>query len=900
MGMPPKRLEQTPPEELSDIVTSAKVGWTAAQWLSGSHVQRAVADALCDETTSSNHQLKCIRELGCSGDASLAREALRSALLSGQVVDKIVECVLPSLIELTSDVVSSAEELHGKFMAEGSAFTLSYGGLEEFFGGLEKKIGAPQASATCAAWTGLDGVLASEHLERADSETLFSASNYGTDTTSATEHAFCAAPDTRKQSQWPKEGKLTGSMASRRRQPLPLAQLATRVDGKNKRLAAAKEPLLIHAEAVGARLYTGPMFVKYNAVLRGYGSAIDFLRGQFESLCQHNTYTTTLHIINSSIVKLSKLTKVEKVYRGISGGVLPPAFWTPNDFNVCGGIESAFMSATTDPSVAQSYAGGRGAGKAGCVFEIQQGMVDRGADMAWISQYPHEAEITFAPLTGLEVQQTSVKGALLKICVRLSVNLAAPTIEQVLAKRKKVVTDMCHHMSESLEREVRGPTWEQLQRLLSVGTDADVDAIGLARAQLQTSIERATEQDAQHFNEDAPLGKAIEIAVEARRSVDFPAGLTILQACKFGTLGHTAEVQPHEIAPSSATAAQRVGSISTGRRRNSTSATNKDWAGTVHWLRTCGVQKLDFGRGDIGNAGVGALALLLTHVSGSLTRVEKLILEKTGVGRVGLGRLCQALEAGALPTLREISLSGNFVGNSGIATLASALTKGAMPHLRDLKLANVGCKDSGLMSIADALASTAHPLRELRELDLSDNSIGDRGITGLAVAMSGGELPILQTLKLGSNEIGDPGIAELAKALLARKGLALGGEGKNMVDLQLDNNWIGDAGMSSLATTIVQGCLPALRNLELDDNLIADDGMAVFADALLANPSGSLPSLASLDLDGSDISAAGFDKLAMALKADALPALETLEIDDDELEHEALNQICKQRKVKLV
>ena len=30
-------------------------------------------------------------------------------------------------------------------------------------------------------------------------------------------------------------------------------------------------------------------------------------------------------------------------------------------------------------------------------------MIDRGADIGWLSQYPHEARSLFAPLTGLEV-----------------------------------------------------------------------------------------------------------------------------------------------------------------------------------------------------------------------------------------------------------------------------------------------------------------------------------------------------------------------------------------------------------------------------------------------------------------------------------------------------------------
>ena len=39
------------------------------------------------------------------------------------------------------------------------------------------------------------------------------------------------------------------------------------------------------SEAFGARLYTGPCFVKYNAVLRGLGSGNDFLKGQAVQLC---------------------------------------------------------------------------------------------------------------------------------------------------------------------------------------------------------------------------------------------------------------------------------------------------------------------------------------------------------------------------------------------------------------------------------------------------------------------------------------------------------------------------------------------------------------------------------------------------------------------------------------
>ena len=94
---------------------------------------------------------------------------------------------------------------------------------------------------------------------------------------------------------------------------------------------------------------------------------------------------TTIHVINSIIVKSSKLTLAAKVYRGVAGGKLPDAFWTPNEQNVRGGIEGAFLSTTLDQKVAFDYAGNN-PGKPGIIFEVQMGMIDRGAELKWLSQ----------------------------------------------------------------------------------------------------------------------------------------------------------------------------------------------------------------------------------------------------------------------------------------------------------------------------------------------------------------------------------------------------------------------------------------------------------------------------------------------------------------------------------
>ena len=160
------------------------------------------------------------------------------------------------------------------------------------------------------------------------------------------------------------------------------------------------------------------MFVKYNGVLRGLRSESPFLRNTMVQLCcpaavfnqyigdtpldrlflnasgalsyeqaeqSLNKYTTTIHGINSAIIKLGKLTKATKVYRGISGMALPDEFWKPNEFGVRGGVESAFMSTTLERNVAMGYAVGDQS-RTGIVIQVQQGMVNRGADISWLSQ----------------------------------------------------------------------------------------------------------------------------------------------------------------------------------------------------------------------------------------------------------------------------------------------------------------------------------------------------------------------------------------------------------------------------------------------------------------------------------------------------------------------------------
>ena len=85
------------------------------------------------------------------------------------------------------------------------------------------------------------------------------------------------------------------------------------------------------------------------------------------------------------------------------------------------------------------------------IFEMRMGMVDRGADLTWLSQYPHEREVLLPPLTGIEALTSDVEGHMLVIHSRLSLNLAAQTLEQVLSRRRKMLMDM----AKGIELEVR-------------------------------------------------------------------------------------------------------------------------------------------------------------------------------------------------------------------------------------------------------------------------------------------------------------------------------------------------------------------------------------------------------------------------------------------------------------
>ena len=136
-------------------------------------------------------------------------------------------------------------------------------------------------------------------METADSRLRFTTGNYGISTTSEIEWWFVHSPSaaalaTLALERWPTETR----EAPHGRSPRPLAEFEAERRALSARLAAKTRGASLSADAVlAARLYTGPMFVKYNGVLRGIKSdAPAPFKERLASLCGSppNVYATTV------------------------------------------------------------------------------------------------------------------------------------------------------------------------------------------------------------------------------------------------------------------------------------------------------------------------------------------------------------------------------------------------------------------------------------------------------------------------------------------------------------------------------------------------------------------------------------------------------------------------------
>ena len=227
--------------------------WRTATWLRSLGIEEICANALLAPHYAGRHTADDLADDELAYVRSLHSEAeVRTLLSSGSgVLDRLSRAVWAGVESLRSTGAQTGAELHAKFVQDGVGFTLSYGGLDTFWRGLEALVGAPNPK--------LAESIEREHTACADSQLPFQSANYLTKTTSHTEYLFVFEPDAGLKTlgidEWPSEAAGAGDEgAPHRRRARTLAEFEPAIAAINAKLVANGTALFLPAEAACARL----------------------------------------------------------------------------------------------------------------------------------------------------------------------------------------------------------------------------------------------------------------------------------------------------------------------------------------------------------------------------------------------------------------------------------------------------------------------------------------------------------------------------------------------------------------------------------------------------------------------------------------------------------------------
>ena len=205
-----------------------------------------------------------------------------------------------------------------------------------------------------------------------------------------------------------------------------------------------------------------------------------------------------------------------------------------------------------------------------------------------------------------------------------------------------------------------------------------------------------------------------------------------------------------------------------------------------------------------------------------------------------LSMLCLALRVNT--SLTTLDLSENSIGDKGASSLSEALRVNT--SLTSLHLSENSIGDEGASSLSEALTVNT----SLTSLHLSENSIGGEGASSLSEALRVNTS--LTSLDLFYNSIGDEGASSLSEVLRVNTSLT---------SLHLSENSIGGEGASSLSEALRVNT--SLTSLHLSENSIGGEGASSLSEALRVNTS-----LTSLDLSRNSIGDKGASSLSEALR----------------------------------
>ncbi|XP_029603870.1 NACHT, LRR and PYD domains-containing protein 3-like [Salmo trutta] len=227
---------------------------------------------------------------------------------------------------------------------------------------------------------------------------------------------------------------------------------------------------------------------------------------------------------------------------------------------------------------------------------------------------------------------------------------------------------------------------------------------------------------------------------------------------------------------------------------------------------------------DLSNNDLGdrGVKLLCVGLTSPLCNIQTLVLDGCKLTYESCETLASALQTPNSP-LRELDLSYNDLGDRGVELLCVGLTS---PLCNIQTLVLDGCKITyeSCETLTSALRTPNSPLREL---NLSYNDLGDRGVELLCVGLTSPHCNI-QTLVLGQCGLTEGCCSDLASVLSLPN--------SQLKQLELRDNDLQDSGVTLLSAGLEDpDC--KLHTLGLSGCLVTEEGCAALSSALRLNPS---------------------------------------------------------------
>ncbi|XP_038656758.1 NACHT, LRR and PYD domains-containing protein 3-like isoform X2 [Scyliorhinus canicula] len=248
-------------------------------------------------------------------------------------------------------------------------------------------------------------------------------------------------------------------------------------------------------------------------------------------------------------------------------------------------------------------------------------------------------------------------------------------------------------------------------------------------------------------------------------------------------------------------------------------------------------------------------------------KIQELGLEENRLTATSAQHLAFALSTNQ--SLKDLNLSNNKLGDSAVSLLSVGLRN------PDCKIQKLGLADVCLTgSCAEALVCILETNQSLIELNLSSNKLGDSGVKLLCEALRKPDCKI-QKLELSAVSLTASCAEDLASTLHANSVLTV---------LNLSYNKLGDSGMKLLSTALRKpDC--KIQRLQLCDNGFSASSIQYLASALSTNRS-----LTELDLGQNKLRDSGVKHLSEALKNQDWK-IQKLRLDDTRLSDACISDL---------